>query len=137
MASLYQLRMQKHELSMRQMVAEIHQGKLNIAQATAKFETTRKTVQHWLEIVEEEAEANGLPPAQPPTPPPIRKRPPRPVPEDSKEVKGLKAKVYALQKELETANFKALYYATLMRVAEEELGIDIEKKSVTKPSGSC
>lgn len=137
MSSLYQLRMQKHELSMRQMVAEIHQGKLNIAQAAAKFETTRKTVQHWLDIVEEEAEANGLPPAQPPTPSPSRKRITRPVPEDSEEVKGLKARVYALQKELETANFKALYYATLMRVSEEELGIDIEKKSVTKPSGSC
>lgn len=41
---------------MRQMVAEIHQGKLNIAQAAAKFETTRKTVQHWMEIVEEESE---------------------------------------------------------------------------------
>ncbi len=118
---------------MRQMVAEIHQGKLNIAQAAAKFETTRKTVQHWMEIVEEEAEANGLPPA----PPPARKRSPLPVPEDSEEVKGLKAKVYTLQKELETANFKALYYSTLMRVAEEELGIDIEKKFVTKPSGSC
>lgn len=122
---------------MRQMVAEIHQGKLNIAQAAAKFETTRKTVQHWIDIVEEEAEANGLPPAQPPTPSPIRKRITRSAPEDSEEVKGLKAKVYELQKELETANFKALYYATLMRVAEEELGIDIEKKSVTKPSGSC
>lgn len=137
MASLYQLRMQKHELSMRQMVAEIHQGKLNIAQAAAKFETTRKTVQHWMDIVEEETEANGLPWAQPPTPPPVRKRPARPMPEDSEEVKGLKAQVHALQKELETANFKALYYSTLMRVAEEELGIDIEKKSVTKPSGSC
>ena len=132
MASLYQLRMQKHELAMRQMVAEIHQGKLNIAQAAAKFEVTRKTVQHWVEIVEEEAEANGLPPAQPPTPPPVRKRSSRTMPEDSEEVKGLKAKVYALEKELETANFKALYYTTLMRVAEEELGIDIEKSPVPK-----
>lgn len=68
MASIYHLRMQKHELSMRQMVAEIHQGKLNIAQAAAKFETTRKTVERWVEIVEEEAESKGLPPAQPPSP---------------------------------------------------------------------
>ena len=88
------------------MVAEIHRGKLNIAQAAAKFETTRKTVQHWMDIIEEEAEANGLPQAQLPTPSPVRKRPQRPLPEDSEEVKGLKAEVHELQKELETANFK-------------------------------
>lgn len=52
----------------------------------------------------------------------------RPTPEDSEEVKTLRDKVRALERELETANFKALYYATLMRVAEDELGIDIEKK---------
>lgn len=137
MASLYQLRMQKHELSMRQMVAEIHHGKLNIARAAAKFETTRKTVQHWVDIVEEEAETNGLPPAQPPSPLVARKPTNRPMPEDSEEVKTLKDKVHVLEGELETANLKALYYATLMRVAEDELGIDIEKKSVTKPSASC
>lgn len=122
---------------MRQMVAEIHQGKLNIAQAAAKFEVNRKTVQHWVDIVEEEAETNGLPPAQPPSPPVARKRTNRPVPEDRQAVKVLNEKVCSLEGELETANFKALYYATLMRVAEDELGIDIEKKSVTKPSGSC
>ena len=137
MASLYQLRMQKHALSMRQMVAELHQGKLNIAQAAAKFEVTRQTVRHWVDLVEQEAETNGLPPAQPPTPPLARKRPLRPVLEDTQEVQGLKTKIYALENDLETANFKALYYSTLMRVAEDELGIDIEKKSVTKPSGSC
>jgi transposase-like protein len=129
MASLYQLRMQKHELSMRQMVAEIHQGKLNIAQAAAKFEVNRKTVQHWVDIVEEEAEANGLPSSQPPAPSVVRKRTTGPVPEDSEEVKGLRDKIRSLEKELETANFKALYYATLIRVAEDELGVDIEKKS--------
>lgn len=121
---------------MRQMVAEIHQGKLNIAQAAAKFEVTRKAVQHWVNIVEEEAEANGLSPAQPPSPRVVKKQT-APNPDDSEQVRSLKAKIHALEKEVETANFKALYYTTLVRVAEEELGIDIEKKSATKPSASC
>ncbi|WP_245744854.1 helix-turn-helix domain-containing protein [Hymenobacter actinosclerus] len=137
MASLSDLRMQKHALSMRQMVAEIHLGKLNIAQAAAKFELTRKTVRHWIDLVEAEAEANGLPPAPPPCPPGARKRTTRPAPQDSEAVEALTAKIQALEAALETANFKALYYTTLLRVAEEELGIDIEKKSVTKPSAAC
>ena len=57
MKSLVQLRMMQHEKVMRQIVAEIHRGKLNIDQAAAKFEITRKTVQHWIDIVEEESEA--------------------------------------------------------------------------------
>ncbi|WP_207509306.1 hypothetical protein [Telluribacter humicola] len=36
--------MQQHEPTMCQMVSEIHQGKLNIAQAAAKFKANRKTV---------------------------------------------------------------------------------------------
>jgi len=56
MKSLVQLRMMQHEKVMRQMVAEIHRGKLNIDQAAVKFEITRKTVQHWVDIVEQESE---------------------------------------------------------------------------------
>ncbi|WP_245878015.1 hypothetical protein [Spirosoma fluviale] len=33
-----------------------------------------------------------------------------------------------MEKQLETANFKALYYSTLVRVAKHELGVDVEKK---------
>lgn len=54
MEQLFQLRMQEHELTMRQMVEEIHHGTLNIDQAAAKFEVNRKTVKHWLDKVEEE-----------------------------------------------------------------------------------
>lgn len=137
MASLSDLRMQKHALSMRQMVAEIHLGKLNIAQAAAKFELTRRTVRHWIDLVEAEAETPDLPPAASSTPPRARRRVTRPVPQESEAVEALTAKIQALEAALEKANFKALYYTTLLRVAEEELGIDIEKKSVTKPSASC
>ena len=43
----------------------------------------------------------------------------------------------SLEQELEASNFKALYYSTLVRIAEQELGIDIEKKSATRQSGPC
>jgi transposase len=134
MKSLMELRMEKHELTMRQMVTEIHQGKLNIDQAAAKFEVNRKTVQRWLDRVEEEAEAGR--PTQPATFPPGagKKRKQRMMVEYSEEVKALKSKVRSLESELEAATFQALYYSTLIRVAEDELGLDIEKKSVTKPS---
>ena len=42
----------------------------------------------------------------------------------------------SLEQELEAAKFKAIYYSTLVRAAEQELGIDIEKKSATKQSDS-
>ena len=115
---------------------------VRIGQAAAKFEVNRKTVQRWLDIVEEEAQANSQ--TQPDTPPPAgaEKRRPRLTPEDNVEVKALKSKIRSLESQLEATYFKALYYSTLIRVAEDELGIDLEKKSVTasadrKPSGSC
>ncbi|MGM9509082.1 helix-turn-helix domain-containing protein [Larkinella sp. GY13] len=55
MDQLIEIRMQQHDLFMRQMVNEIHRGKLNIGQAAAKFEVSRKTVKHWLEKVVQEA----------------------------------------------------------------------------------
>lgn len=44
MEQLSQLRMQDHELTMRQMVEEIHRSLLNIGQAAVKFEVNRQTV---------------------------------------------------------------------------------------------
>jgi transposase-like protein len=55
MEELYLLRMQEHELLMRQMVEEILRGQLNIDQAAVRFEVNRKTVKHWLDKFECEA----------------------------------------------------------------------------------
>ena len=44
MEQIFQLRMLEQELTMRQMVEEIHRGLLNIGQAAAKFELNRKTL---------------------------------------------------------------------------------------------
>lgn len=81
MEHLSQLRMQVHELTMRQMVEEIHRGLLNIGQAAAEFEVNRKTVNNWLEKVEREATLAGVETSKPlPGGPPGRKRHPLPPP---------------------------------------------------------
>lgn len=139
MKSLVQLRMMQHEKIMRQMVAEIHRGKLNIDQAAAKFEITRQTVRHWIDIVEEESEAPRQVDESVIIRPAARKKKihQQSKQEDSGQTEALKAKIQTLEKELDEAKFKALYYSTLVQVAGQELGVDLEKKSVTKPSGSC
>lgn len=139
MKSLVQLRMMQHEKVMRQMVAEIHRGKLNIDQAAAKFEITRKTVQHWIDIVEEESEAPYQVDVSPISRPIARKKKghSQPIQDESEQTEALKAHIQTLEKELEEAKFKAIYYSTLVQVAGQELGVDLEKKSVTKPFGSC
>lgn len=133
MEQLNGLRMQHHEQTMRQMVAEIHQGKVNIAQAAAKFEVNCKTVTHWLDKVEQEGAVNAthfLAKEPPKTSSRARNAP------KSADVIELETKIRSLEQELEEAQFKAIYYSTLVRVAEQELGMDIEKKSATKQSGS-
>ncbi len=132
MEQLIQLRMQGHELTMRQMVEEIHRGNLNIDQAAAKFEVNRKTVKHWLDKVESEATVSEEQVRKEPAR--SKKKPSRPsaVKQSSDRLEELVAKVHSLEQELEAAKFKALYYSTLVRVAEQELGIGIEKKSATK-----
>jgi transposase len=139
MEELFQLRMQEHELSMRQMVEEIHRGQLNIGQAAAKFEVTRQTVKHWLDKVEGEAATSNEQIQVGPTMLPKKKKrkSPRSVDQSVAQVEELQARVFSLEQELEAAKFKAIYYSTLVRVAEQELGIDIEKKSATKQSDSC
>ena len=134
MEQLSQLRMQEHELTMRQMVEDIHRGHLNIEQAAAKFEVNRKTVKRWLDKVETEATLAGEPSIKEAALSTANKKTKstRLKEHPSTKLLELEAKVYALEQDLEEAKFKALYYSTLVRVAEEELGIAIEKKSVTK-----
>ncbi|MBD2755297.1 helix-turn-helix domain-containing protein [Spirosoma sp. BT704] len=130
--------MKQPEGVMRQIVAQILLGQLNIDQAAERLKVNRQTVQRWMKKIEEEAEANQrtapIDFEQPPPPP----KPTRPAkPKTKSPVDELRAKVLTLEEQLEEANFKALYYSTLVRIAKHELGVDIEKKSVTKPSGSC
>ncbi|MFD2938359.1 COG3415 family protein, partial [Spirosoma flavum] len=131
-------RMKQPEGVMRQIVAQILLGQLNIDQAAERLKVNRKTVQRWMRKIEEEVEANQQTVAIDIEQPPPPLRPTRASkPKKKSPVDELRAKVLTLEEQLEEANFKALYYSTLVRIAKHELGVDIEKKSVTKPSGSC
>ena len=137
MDRLVKLRMKQPKRIMREMVAAVLLGQLNLDQAAERYKVNRMTVLRWIRKVEEEAKAKkqaATVDADLLTPSTSKSTRPS-SPED--QVNQLRAKLRSLQKELETANFKALYYSTLVRVAKHELGVDIEKKSVTKPSGLC
>jgi hypothetical protein len=45
----------------------------------------------------------------------------------AQSVDELSGRVKQLEKELEQAEFQALYYKTIIRMAEQELGVSIEK----------
>lgn len=54
------------------------------------------------------------------------------APEKSQRELTLEAKVAQLEKELKEEKLKSLAFSTMIDVAEEELGIDIRKKSGAK-----
>ena len=128
MEHLFLYRMQEHELTMRQMVEEIHHGTLNILQAAAKYQVNRNTVKRWLAKIEDEKQQQTT------TSP--DNAPKTVVEQIATRADKLEGKVKELEKALKEAQLKALYYSTLVKVAEQELGIDIEKKSATKQSDS-
>ncbi|GAB3052249.1 hypothetical protein [Spirosoma litoris] len=132
MDHLFLLRTQAHELKMRQMVEEINLGRLTIDQAMAKFNVlTRHTVRKWLDRVRHEnfQRTDAMKQASKQPPPTI-------VEQMAHKADELARQVKQLQKELEQAQTQVLYYSTVIRVAEQELGIAIEKKSATKQSNS-
>jgi transposase len=128
MEHLFLYRMQEHELTMRQMVEEIKAGTLNILQAATKYQVNRSTVKRWLAKIENE-EQQRVPTGPEEAPKTI-------VEQIATRADKLEGKVKELEKALKEAQMKALYYSTLVKVAEQELGIDIEKKSATKQSDS-
>ena len=128
MEHLFLYRMQEHELTMRQMVEEIKAGTLNILQAAAKYQVNRSTLKRWLAKIEneEQQKVSAGPEEAPKTV----------VEQIATRADKLEGKVKELERALKEAQMKALYYSTLVKVAEQELGIDIEKKSSTKQSDS-
>ena len=139
MDRLVKLRMKQPKPVMRQMVAAVLLGQLNIDQAAERYKVNRLTVLRWIRKIEEEAKASKQAASGDSDLPPPRKRSlsQRTPQQNEAELHQLRAKVHSLEQELEAANFKSLYYSTLVRVAKHELGVDVEKKSVTKPSGLC
>jgi len=128
MEHLFLFRSQVHELKMRQMVEEINLGRHTIESAMAKYQVlTRKTVTQWLERVRQEEVARTQA---------MKESAPNPastlVERVAQTADTLAGRVKQLEKELEQAELQVLYYKTVIRVAEQELGVSIEKKSATK-----
>lgn len=133
MEDLFLLRSQAHELRMRQMVEELNLGRLTIEQAMVKYQVrTRQTVTRWLARVEAEAQqrTDAMKKAG-------KEPPPTLVEQVVHTADVLAGRVKQLEKALEQAELQVLYYKTVIRVAEQELGVAIEKKSATPPSSSC
>jgi transposase-like protein len=128
MEHLFLLRKQAHELKMRQMVEEITFGRHTIESAMSKYQVlTRSTVTKWLERVRQEEQARTR------TMWNTSKKPPTTLVEQVvQHADALTGQVKQLQKQLEQAELQVLYYKNIIRVAEQELGVSIEKKSVTK-----
>ena len=139
MDRLVKLRMKQPKRIMRAMAAAVLLGQLNIDQAAERFKVNRLTVLRWIRKIEKEAQANKQATSidSDLRPPSTKKSARHSAQNQEEQVNELRGKVHLLEEELEAANFKALYYSTLVRVAKHELGVDIGKKSVTKPSGLC
>jgi transposase-like protein len=118
MEHLFLLRRQAHELKMRQIVEEITFGRHTIESAMSKYQVlTRSTVTKWLERVRQEEQARTQAMEN------TSKKPPTTL------VEQVVQHADAL---LEQAELQVLYYKNVIRVAEQELGLSIEKKSATK-----
>jgi transposase len=105
MDRLVKLRMKQPEVVMRQIVAQILLGQLNIDQAAERLKVNRQTVQRWMKKIEEEAEASQQTAAidvEQPLPPPRSARPAKPKPKSQTD--ELRAKVLTLEEQLEEAN---------------------------------
>ncbi|WP_240543603.1 hypothetical protein [Spirosoma foliorum] len=119
--------MKQSKSVMHQMVAAVLLGQLNIDQTAERYKVNRLTVLRWIRKIEEEAKVKKQAASTHPDllSPFSRKSTRASTPED--QVNQLRAKVRSLEEELETANFKTLYYSTLVPVAKHELGVDIKK----------
>lgn len=128
MEHLFLFRKQAHELKMRQMVEEITCGRHTIESAMNKYQVlTRSTVTNWLKRVQEEDRQRTAAMEN------TDKKPPTTLVEQVvQHADVLTGQVKHLQKQLEQAELQVLYYKNVIRVAEQELGLSIEKKSATK-----
>lgn len=132
MGHLCLLRTHAHELKMRQMVEEINLGRLTVEQAMAKYTVlTRQTVTKWLNRIrqEDKQRTDTMKHA-------LKEPAPTIVERIALKADELTGQVKQLKKELEQSRLEVLYYKSVIRVAEQELGIAIEKKFDTKQSNS-
>lgn len=125
---LFLFRQQAHELKMRQMVEEITLGRHTIESAMRQYQVhTRSTVTKWLARVQQEERQRTQAMEDSQKKPPITL-----VEQVVQHADVLTGQIQHLQQQLERAELQVLYYKNVIRVAEQELGVSIEKKSATK-----
>lgn len=113
---------------MRQMVEEITLGRHTIGPAMAKYRVlTRQTVTKWLERVRQEglARAQAMKQSVPPAASTLVER-------VAQTADTLAGRVKQLEQEPEQAELQVLCYKPVVRVAEQDLGARIEKKSAAQ-----
>ena len=133
MEHLFLLRKQPHELKMRQIVEEITFGRHTIESAMSKYQVlTRSTVTKWKWLERIRQEENTRSQAVENT---SKKLSTTLVEQVVQHADALNGQVKQLQKQLEQAELQVLYYKNVIRVAEQELGVSIEKSPL--PSSSA
>jgi phosphomevalonate kinase len=83
------------------------------------------TVRKWVRTLEDEKFLMAGDPSS-------KSKPPGVVQKLQQHTDDLATRVKQLEAALQEADIKALYYEQMVRTAEKELGIDIQKKSATR-----
>jgi transposase len=126
MESVFLLRKDSHELRMRKMAEEILENGLSEHAARVRYQIKSiGTVRKWVRTLEDEKLLMAGNSSSKPKPPGV-------VQKLQQHTEDLTARLGQLEAALKEADIKGLYYEQIVRTAEKELGIDIEKKSATR-----
>jgi len=120
------MRKDSHELRMRKMAEEIVENGLSEHAAKVRYQIkSLTTVRKWVRTLEDEKFLMAADSSSKPKPPGV-------VQKLQQHTDDLATRVKQLEAALQQADIKALYYEQMVRTAEKELGIDIQKKSATR-----
>lgn len=126
MSRIFLLRNEGHELRMRKMAEQILEQGLSEHAAQVRYQVKcLSTVRKWVCKLEDEKFLMAGEPSSKPKPTGVAQK-------LEKRAEELAKRVEELEKELGDSDLRALYFEHLLRTAEKELGIDIEKKSATR-----
>ncbi len=126
MGNVLLLRKDSHKLRMRKMAEKILENGLSEHAAKVRYQIKSiTTVQKWVRTLEDEKFLMAGEPSSKPKPAGV-------VQKLLQHSEDLTARVKQLEAALQEADIKALYYEQMIRTAEKELGIDIQKKSAIR-----
>jgi transposase-like protein len=115
------------ESQKRRIVSEVVSGELSKEEARRRYKIrSNSAILEWMRIFAggDRKDANFDP---------IEKI--REMPKPDKKTQELQAKIKRLEEELELSELRSLAYKSLVEIAKEDYGLDLEKKSGVKRSG--